>query len=91
MRPGTDRVFGECWEFEKSAMPLVIRTLDEIEGTDQPGEPNLYDRIVTQAQPVNVLESSIRAFGYHYANDPIADGFHRIHPVNAEAGVRWPS
>jgi len=90
MRPGADRVLGECWEFEASEMPLVIRTLDEIEGTNQPGEANLYDRVITQAHFVAGPETTIPAFGYHYAINPIADGFHRILPADAETGVRWP-
>ncbi|TWT92585.1 gamma-glutamylcyclotransferase family protein [Neorhodopirellula pilleata] len=90
MRPGTDRVNGECWEFDAAEMPLVIRTLDEIEGTNQPGERNLYDRVVTQVRLLEGSETLIPAFGYHYATDPLADGFHRIVPIGAESGVRWP-
>ncbi len=49
MIPGGDRVLGEIWQFRDADLPETLRILDAIEGTNQPGEPNLYYRCITQA------------------------------------------
>lgn len=86
MRPGGDRVNGECWEFEISEVPRVLHVLDQIEGTNQPGSPNLYDRVIVEAFPANSPGTIIEAFGYHYACDPEPHGFERIRGDE----IRWP-
>lgn len=52
MRPGTARIAGECWQFDQIDVPTVIRALDRIEGTNQPGAANLYDRVLLKAFPL---------------------------------------
>lgn len=49
LRPGNQRVGGECWFFAKRDADLVTAALDEIEVTNQPGHPNLYDRVELRA------------------------------------------
>lgn len=91
MRPGDDRVAGECWEFETSDMPAVVHALDIVEGTDQPGIPNLYDRVTVEVFSPIVSDPSVWAYGYHYATDPAEDGFVKI-AADAKTGyARWPS
>ncbi|KAA1259258.1 Gamma-L-glutamyl-butirosin B gamma-glutamyl cyclotransferase [Rubripirellula obstinata] len=48
MRQGDEKVQGEVWTFRDEHVPEVTRVLDGIEGTNQPGVPNLYDRIVIE-------------------------------------------
>jgi len=102
LRPGDDRVLGECWAFPESDSESVLNVLDAIEGTNQPGQPNLYDRVQmevhlletpswrpgSQARPPHT--DSVAAFGYHYATDPTEDGFRPMHP-DSTGVVRWPA
>jgi gamma-glutamylcyclotransferase (GGCT)/AIG2-like uncharacterized protein YtfP len=103
LRPGNERVGGECWFFNQSDAARVTEVLDEIEVTNQPGHPNLYDRVELQ---VNLLDSpyqnlpneaapmlSWTAFAYHYATDPLLDGFQRMPERATEAGKMavWPA
>ena len=67
----------------------VVETLDEIEGTNQPGQQDLYVRIEVDTwdltdQPLE------RANVYHYATDPTSDGFVRLKPGD-DGFVRWPA
>ncbi|SMP76547.1 Gamma-glutamyl cyclotransferase, AIG2-like [Neorhodopirellula lusitana] len=129
MRSGTDKVAGEYWSFDPKDMSRVIAALDEIEGTHQVGQPNLYDRVIIdvykrtneeahamlEPNPTNkpTLESLDkkplddltiddtppnrspfdRAYGYHYAIDPIADGFQQISKSVRQTSpcVKWPT
>jgi gamma-glutamylcyclotransferase (GGCT)/AIG2-like uncharacterized protein YtfP len=87
MTPGEDRVRGELWRFPAEAMPEILTVLDEIEGTNQPGQADLYCRVVVDV--LDARSSFLRAaYAYHYATDPLGDGFHRIQPRGAE--VAWP-
>ena len=90
MREGIDRVLGEIWQFEPVDMPAVLKALDRIEGTNQPGAADLYHRVL-----VEVFDTSGNALGhahsYRYASDPIADGFVLIEPAAAETYVAWPA
>ncbi|PHQ33102.1 gamma-glutamylcyclotransferase family protein [Rhodopirellula bahusiensis] len=103
MRPGNQRVGGECWFFARQDAARVTAALDEIEVTNQPGQRNLYDRIELQAKLA--VPSSIRApiqegfpqkwtvSTYHYATDPLLDGFERLTERETEYGkfVVWPA
>lgn len=105
MRPGGDRIAGECWQFDQNEVPKVIRALDVIEGTNQPNMANLYDRVTLEAFPMEqsgdkvthfgsqspVLGSGIPAYGYHYAIDPREHRFHRIPPRTEDGLSRWPN
>ncbi len=89
MQAGEDRVRGEFWSFTDEQMPQVMRVLDQIEGTNQPGFDDLYRRVrvevyATDDQPLGT------AFGYHYAADPLADGFTRVVPAEPDAWIQWP-
>ena len=96
MRPGNDRVVGECWRFAPEQIDEILVVLDQIEGTDQPGSANLYDRVVTEvyrletgvADPADAERIGI-AWGYHYSMPPERDGF--VCVVAGEMSfVRWP-
>lgn len=45
MLAGHDRVAGEVWTFRGRDLPRVLEILDRIEGTNQPGQTNEYDRV----------------------------------------------
>lgn len=71
------RVAGELWSFDASHLALVTQVLDEIEVTNQPGQPNLYDRrLVDVVVPTTNQDASgessavsvIAAEAYFYAN-----------------------
>ncbi|MAP08946.1 MAG: hypothetical protein CMM00_09090 [Rhodopirellula sp.] len=103
LRPGNQRVGGECWFFAKRDAERVTEVLDEIEVTNQPGHPNLYDRIELQAnlvstshlQPANVpaFPQTWTASAYHYATDPLLDGFERLTEQETVLGKFsvWPA
>ncbi|WP_145078110.1 gamma-glutamylcyclotransferase family protein [Aureliella helgolandensis] len=63
---GKDRVLGEIWTFQDSDCGLVTETLDEIEGTNQGGVVNLYNREAVTAHRFD--ETECRAWIYFYAN-----------------------
>jgi gamma-glutamylcyclotransferase (GGCT)/AIG2-like uncharacterized protein YtfP len=82
MTAGQERVNGELWRFSVDQMPVVIERLDEIEGTNQANQPDLYLRVVVEVFGSDD-GSQGKAFAYHYATDPLRDGFQRI-------GPSWP-
>lgn len=94
MIEGDDRVLGECWQFDPSAMDKVLAALDIIEGANQPGRPDLYVRREVDvwalsddsSQPSTVPK---RAWTYHYATDPHHDRFEAITP-SQDGYVGWP-
>lgn len=89
MTAGEDRILGERWEFDAADFDRVIQTLDQIEGTNQPGRPDLYLRVHLQTWDLQG-HSLGDAVGYRYATDPRQDGFILLDP--AEDGfVRWPA
>jgi gamma-glutamylcyclotransferase (GGCT)/AIG2-like uncharacterized protein YtfP len=85
---GQDHILGELWTFAADDMPQVLEVLDEIEGTNQPGMPDLYHRVVLDVQ---CLDSAfwVRAYSYQYAKDPALDGFVPVMPGPASY-VSWP-
>jgi gamma-glutamylcyclotransferase (GGCT)/AIG2-like uncharacterized protein YtfP len=90
MRPGEDRVLGEIWSFDAVEMAVVLNKLDQIEGTNQANEADLYHRVI-----FDVFDMTDRligdAFGYRYAIDPIIDGFALMRPAADERYVVWPA
>lgn len=95
LRPGHDRVIGECWTLPATAEMETLRTLDQIEGTNQSGQPNIYNRvrISIHAFPGDDANPTPDIIGvawcYQYAVDPTVDGFRRIEP-HVDHWVRWP-
>ncbi len=90
MTLGEDRVLGEWWSFQTSDMPSVLTALDQIEGTNQADEADLYHRVIIDVfdltdQPIG------DAFSYHYASDPVIDGFALMRPTAGERYVAWPA
>lgn len=97
MRPGNDRVIGECWRFDADAIAHVRMVLDEIEVTDQPGMPNLYDAVAVEVFTLASIDQRVAASSdriglaqaYHYSNPPERDGFLRMASLGGQ-GIRWP-
>lgn len=92
MRPGGDRIAGECWQFEPSDIPEVVRALDIIEETNQPGAANLYDRVTLEVFEIEsgAVSQGTQAYAYHFATDPLQSGFERIDP-SGDGWCRWPT
>ncbi len=92
MTHGTDRVSGERWSFQCEQMLQVLQVLDAIEGANQPTAPDLYRRLIVDTwdlprESIEMVKQTraIRAYTYHYANDPQGDGFQRMTVENASA------
>lgn len=97
MTSGFDRVLGECWAFREAEMAAVLRTLDAIEGANQPGQPDLYRRVEVEVWSWDVSGDTVieapaagTAFAYHYASDPELQGFVRMKPGRPQASICWP-
>ena len=73
MTAGDDRVIGELWRFREPDVRRVLDALDQIEGTNQVAEEDLYRRVVIETWSLDdqPLEN---AYVYHYARDPCVDG-----------------
>lgn len=78
LRPGCGRVAGQLWTFSAEHMLKVLQTLDRIEGTDQPGEKNEYDRVLTSIQLA--CGQQLRAWTYVYADEAYLSG---LKPMDA--------
>ena len=89
MKTGDDWVAGELWRFSPEDADAVTAALDQIEGTNQPGHPDLYYRIEVQSYTPQQHPLAI-AFTYVYAGDPLRDGFVRIEP-GTDQFTRWPT
>lgn len=102
MRPGQDRVAGECWQFAAADMAETIRVIDAVEGTNQAGQPNLYDRAIIEVYTMPPADQDLdqpdcwqrcqpiaKAFTYHYSSDPTLHGFVRL-DTNGNRPVSWP-
>jgi gamma-glutamylcyclotransferase (GGCT)/AIG2-like uncharacterized protein YtfP len=81
-------VLGELWLYNANELPQVLRTLDEVEQTNQPGLEDLYRRVVVDVFSTTD-ESLGKAFTYHYAMDLDADGFSKIEAIGTDF-VQWP-
>lgn len=88
---GGDRVLGDLWSFDPSDMPAVFAALDRIEGTNQPGAPNEYDRVLVRV--TSWSRGELCASTYRYADPQIAG---QLAPLEASCRVRglsyvqWP-
>ncbi|TWT49083.1 AIG2-like family protein [Rubripirellula amarantea] len=87
---GHDRVLGEWWCFTDSTIGDVLETLDKVEGTNQPGSPNLYNRVLVPVHLINDQSggSTVLAYAYFYASDPVRDGFAR---ATCDDFASWPA
>lgn len=88
MRPGQDRVLGEWREFEPHLIPSVLEVLDRVEGTNVAGQDDLYHRLVVDVWSL-AGDRLGEAWIYHYATDPLTDGFELIEPTDQQ-WVQWP-
>ena len=88
---GCDRVLGELWSFGPHDIATVFEQLDQIEGTNQSGMPNEYDRVRVTATGQTLGE--ISASTYRYANLRRAAQFTALaadHVIAGQAYVQWP-
>lgn len=86
---GQDRVVGELWSFRPSYIGQVLQTIDQIEGTNQPGQPDLYVRVAVETWDFD-RQRLEQAYTYRYATDPTDDGFVMLRP-DENGLVRWPA
>lgn len=100
---GDDRVAGQVWSFPQEHWGQTLLVLDEIEGTDQPGQKNLYDRAVVEVFVSSGLgsdsvtdaksDSAVRASLYLYARHENLARFRYIAPrlhADGECYASWP-
>lgn len=91
MLAGIDRVLGELWSFDRSVIARVLLVLDEVEGTEQPGQENEYDRIRTKAWLFDARP--VMASTYLYARPDLLSERQRIRPtceVRQDLYAMWP-
>ncbi len=89
---GSDRVLGELWSFHTDDMRIVLAVLDRIEGTNQVGEINEYERVRVAVTCWNQAE--LLASTYRYADHSVARQLAPVRPsccVDGQAYVQWPS
>jgi len=61
---GNDAVGGEVWSFHEAEIALVRNILDVIEGTDQPGHDNEYDRASSVAYLLSGQAVQVELYRY---------------------------
>lgn len=89
---GNERVLGELWSFHPHDIAAVFEKLDRVEGTNQLGVPNEYDRVRVIATGQTLGETS--ASTYRYANLWQAEQFTPMaasHVIDGQAYVQWPA
>lgn len=69
IRAASGRVFGDLLFVRSRCEDLVADIIDEIEGCDQPGSPNLYDRATVDVNRLRALGEMVLADTYVYALD----------------------
>ncbi|MFN3191186.1 MAG: gamma-glutamylcyclotransferase [Aureliella sp.] len=90
---GQDRVAGQLWSFDPAALAQVVQRLDEIEGTNQTGARNDYDRAVGTVWRRGET-TPIPANYYLYARLDLVPHFTYLAPDVKEANRLysiWPS
>ncbi|GIW98947.1 MAG: gamma-glutamylcyclotransferase [Pirellulaceae bacterium] len=90
---GDGMVLGEVWELHETDMARTLQVLDAIEGTNQPHEPDLYERRIL---PVHFLDANrtVDAYAYFYCQKDELTPERRILPYLERGGKRfacWPS
>ncbi len=90
---GSDRVLGELWSFPDEELPRVLAVLDAIEGTNQPGQHNEYNREVATVTLVDLSPSSqpqtLQASIYRYARIGLLSASQRLEPTLELANLRF--
>lgn len=62
MLPGSSRIAGQLWSFSAKDIATVIKALDQVEVTNQPGIPNEYDRVRVAAFTLDCLEHQAESY-----------------------------
>lgn len=87
---GDDRILGEVWSYAAADIIEVLRVLDQIEVTNQPGLDNEYDRLRV---PVTLLSGAeLTAETYRYAHPLQALALGAMTPnrtIEGQAYVAW--
>lgn len=89
---GEDRVAGQVWSFADDDLPRTFEVLDAIEGTNQPGEKNEYDRILAPVFIRGQL-APIQASLYRFARLELLPDFRYVEPeleYERERYSIWP-
>lgn len=89
---GSDRVLGELWSFAPSDLAAVFEVLDRIEGTNQPGLPNEYDRV--QVSVTSWGRGELVASTYRYADYDVTRQSQPMVAsslIDGQFYVQWPS
>jgi gamma-glutamylcyclotransferase (GGCT)/AIG2-like uncharacterized protein YtfP len=76
MLPGNERVAGQVWSYHKSDLQRVLGVLDRIEGTNQPGCVNEYDRVEILVT-VRGSDTAFPALAYVYARPSLLERYAR--------------
>ncbi|MEM6471506.1 MAG: gamma-glutamylcyclotransferase family protein [Planctomycetota bacterium] len=92
LKRGEFRVIGELHTFESVQIPIVLKVLDQIEGTNGNSPADLYHRHVVDTE---LIESNtvLRAYAYFYVGSPERDGFHRVRVTGGQSSIEqqsWP-
>lgn len=74
-----DCVAGQLWTFAKADIPRTLKVLDQIEGTNQPGFENEYDREVRQVRLHD--DQTFEASMYIYAKLDMLPLFNYLQPT----------
>lgn len=92
---GTDAVAGQVWAIHEEDISATLKVLDEIEGTNQPGMRNDYDREIATVYLQSGRE--LKASVYMFAKQELLQHFSYIEPdldfesqFNFEQLSIWP-
>lgn len=88
---GDDRVLGELWSFTADDIAAVFEALDRVEGTNQPGTANEYDRV--RVEVIGQTHGELKASTYRYANLKLAAQFAPMAAsqlIDGQSYVKWP-
>lgn len=89
-RGGCDWVAGQLWRFSADDIEATLARLDVIEVTNQPGQANLYDRIVV---PVHDSPSDVPptlALAYQFCNHAALGSWNRVPACQGSGLASWP-
>jgi gamma-glutamylcyclotransferase (GGCT)/AIG2-like uncharacterized protein YtfP len=88
---GEDRVAGQVWSFRESDLEQTLKVLDRIEGTNQPGAANDYDRCQVIANLAS--DEQLLADAYLFAKPQFLAQFTYLPPelnVDGTLYAIWP-
>lgn len=89
---GNDRILGELWSFEPEDVPGVLLVLDRVEGTNQPGLANEYDRVQVAVTWLECGENLV-ASTYRFCDERLAARHKRLlasYESHGQRFVVWP-